>query len=258
MGGNAFIEEFYKIEGVRVQVRTLGEGEPLLWLHGSGSNNPVNPVVSELAKHYKVYVPSHPGFNGSDRPDWLLDYSDYNYFYRSFLDYFQIDRAVVIGHSMGGRIAVEFAVSHTHRVKKLVLISPAGIHEEGLKRPDPFILTPEQRTRLLFHDEKLAEQALTRTLSPEEQNYAAKNLVTLARLNWECYYNPKFPRLLNYITVPTCIISGENDRMIPAGYSQAYHKHIPGSQLHLIPECGHIPMVEQPAKCYEIIANFLR
>lgn len=254
---NVCNEDFYTINGLKIQVKTLGEGEPLLWLHGSGGSVQVNPVMSELAKQYKVYVPSHPGFNGSERPDWLLDYSDYNYFYRSFLDYFNIDQVVVVGHSMGGRIAVEFAVSHTHRVKKLVLIAPAGIYEEGLKRPDTFILTPEQRTRLLFHSPDLTEQVLSRPVSDEEQGFVAKNLVSLARLNWECEYNPKFPRLLQYITVPTCIISGENDQMIPPGYSKAYNKHIAGSELHLIPECGHVPMVEKSAQCYDIIREFL-
>lgn len=252
-----FTEQMLEIGGVRTHVYTAGQGEPLLWLHGAGGISSIAPLFAELAGRYKIYMADHPGFGLSDRPEWLRDFTDYNYFYRDFLDYFAIDKVNLAGHSLGGRIAVEFAVSHTHRVNKLVMIAAAGTYVEGMSRPDPFMLSPQERIRFLYYNSKYAEQALSREATEKEQEIAAKNLTTQARVSWERNYNPKFPHLLKYITVPTCIVWGENDRLIPLPYGREYEKHIKQSKLHVIPECGHMPHIEQKDQCIHIIEQFI-
>lgn len=253
----SFREDLFQIGGVRIHVRRAGSGEPLLWLHGAGGVFRVDPFFEALAEKYCVYLIDQPGFGRSERPGWLRDYSDLNYFYRDFLAHFDLDSVNLVGHSLGGRTALEFAISHPQNVRKLVLIAPGGQYIEGVSRPDVFILNPEQRTRLLFHDQKLADQALARSLSDEEHEMVAKNMATHARLDWEKPYNPRFPRLLRYVNAPTRIIWGADDRVIPLAHGEAYATHISGSELKVIPDCGHLPQVEQKDACLDLIDEFL-
>jgi len=253
-----FADHMVEIGGVQTHVYIAGEGSPLLWLHGAGGVPEITPFFQELARSFKVYIPEHPGFGRSERPEWLKDYTDYNYFYRDFLDYYSLDKVNLVGHSLGGRIAMEFAVSHPERVEKLALISSTGLKIKGEQRPDIFMMYPEERVRVLFHNQELADRMLNQDVSEEQRMIDVKNTNTHARLEWEKGFNPKFPRLLRYIKAPTRIIWGDNDRLNPIRYGQALVEHIAGARLDVIENCGHLPQVEQPDSCLSVLTGFLR
>lgn len=253
----AFSNEIYEIGGVKTNVYVAGAGEPLVWFHGAGGLTPDLPIYKELLKEYKIYLVDHPGFGYSERPDWLVDFNDYNYFYRDFLDYFSLEKVNIAGHSLGGRIAVEFAISHPNRVNKLVLLCAAGLYLDGVEKPDTFMMSPDDRKKIIFFDENYTEQLLNKKQTDQEQENSAKNLVTLARLNWERDFNPKFPRLLSYIKAPACIIWGANDQVIPLEHGQAYKNYIEASVLHVLEKCGHMPHVEQEEQCVKIMKEFI-
>src|SRR5687767_14935498 len=149
--------QFLDVRGVRTHVREAGSGPPLLLLHGAGGAGPWRPYQDMLATEFRVIVPDHPGWGLSDRPDWVESMDDLVYHYLDFLETIGIERANVVGQSLGGWLAAELAVAHPEIVERMVLIDPAGLRHLGRSIPDLFTLSEEQTTRLVFHDQAMAE-----------------------------------------------------------------------------------------------------
>ena len=122
-----FSEEFVDVGGSKVHLLKGGAGEPLLLLHGSGGNEGALRYAQALADRYTVYMPSHPGFGQSDRPEWLENMVDLACFYNWFLEKQGLDGAHCIGFSLGGYLAAEMAVACHHSFSKLMLVDAVGI-----------------------------------------------------------------------------------------------------------------------------------
>ena len=146
-----------------------GKGPPLLYLHGANGASAWLPFMEQLAQRFDVIVPEHPGFGGSDMPDWLDNVGDLAYFYLDMIDELGLDDVHLVGSSLGGWIAAELAVRSSARLKTLVLSAPAGIHVKGVSKGDIFLWSPEKSARNLFHDQTLADAALAQPLGEAEQ-----------------------------------------------------------------------------------------
>jgi pimeloyl-ACP methyl ester carboxylesterase len=241
-----------------IGVIRAGAGRPLLVLHGASGPGTWLGRVPELAARHDVILPEHPGFGASDTPEWLDNIGDLANFYLDFLDQLDLIDVDLVGFSLGGWIAAELAVRNTSRLASLTLISAAGINVTGVERIDPFLLTDEQRIRAFFHDPKHADEMVQRVLQPEHQDANFKNQTTTARLVWQPRdYDPNLHKWLHRIDVPTHVIWGANDRLFPKEYALAYQRLIPGSKLTIIPDCGHVPPIEQPAALIATLENFL-
>src|SRR5438552_3257186 len=132
------------IAGCRVAVSQGGEGPALLFLHGAGGNRAGAPFLEGLARHFSVVCPDHPGFGGSETPDWLDNIHDLAFFYLDFLGVLGLEEVHLVGASLGGWIAAEMAVRSTARIARLSLVAPAGIHVKGVVKPDMFLMSPEE------------------------------------------------------------------------------------------------------------------
>jgi pimeloyl-ACP methyl ester carboxylesterase len=128
----------------------------------------------------------------------------------------------------------------------------------GVQRIDSFLMTDEQRIRAFFHDEKRAEEMIARVLRPELEDVNAKNQMTTARIVWQPRdYDPHLHKWLHRIDVPTHLIWGANDRLFPIEYAHAWQKLIAGSKLTVIPDCGHVPPVEQRITFLAALEDFV-
>lgn len=242
-----FESNTHTLDACRITLKRGGRGRPLLYLHGASGAAQIQPFMEKLAQRYDVLVPEHPGFGGSDEPAWLDNIHDLAYFYLGFLEHFDLRDAIVVGSSIGGWLALEIAVRSTARIGALSLIGPSGIYVEGEKRGDMFLWTPEERVRNLFHDQALAERMLAQPMTPEAQEVAVKNGFTVAKLAWEPrLFDPHLHKWLHRVRVPTQIIWGEHDKILPVGYAHAFAKLIPGAHVDIISACGHLPQAEQP------------
>lgn len=250
-------DKMVEIGGVQTRVFIAGEGDPLVWINGTVGLTGTEPFFVELAKNNKVYLVESPGFGDSEKIEWIREAADYNYFYREFLDYYNLDKVILAGHSIGGRIALEFAISHPHRVHKLVLLAPQGAYVEGVKVPDYFLGYSEYKARLMWHDESRIQQFLNKEPNKEEELRAERSELALARLIWERNYNPRFPTLLKYASVPTCIIWGKEDRLYPLAHGEFFNKHIQNSELHIVEDGGHVLHIEKSNECSSVINDFL-
>ena len=251
-------ESMETVAGCRVRVMRKGEGEPLLFLHGAAGAGRWLPFMETLSASYDVIVPEHPGFGGSDTPDWLDNVGDLAFFYLDFIDHVGLEKVHLVGTSLGGWVAAELATRCSDRLRTLTLVAPAGIHVKGVKRADMFLMSPEALTQNLFHDQELAKNAPA-PANEEELLVVLKNRLTTAKLAWSPrLYNPHLRKWLHRIKVPTKIVWGENDKILPAEYGPAYRDLIPGSSLEVIPACGHLPHVEKAPAFAATVTKFIQ
>src|SRR5215475_6713947 len=126
----AFERKFVTVGGARIEYFVGGSGAPMVWLHGSEGNLGWLRVHDELARNFTVYVPTHPGFAGSERPAGVESFLDLSRFYLWILQEMKIGPAALLGHFIGGWLAAEIAAMCPHQVDRLVLVDAAGIKPE--------------------------------------------------------------------------------------------------------------------------------
>ena len=256
-----FSEEFVQVGDSKVHLLKGGSGEPLLLLHGAGGNRGWLGYVQALSDQFTVYAPSHPGFGQSDRPEWLETIPDLASFYTWFLEQQGLEGVRVIGFSMGGWLAAEMAVMCRHAFSKLMLVDAAGVKPRQGEIADIFIISPAQVTELAFHDSKQApeyDQIYGQEPTPDEVEMAERDREMSVRLCWKPYmYDPRLPDLLARVNIPTRILWGRQDRLVPLECGELYHQAIPGSELVVIDNCGHSPQVEKPDEFVRLALDFL-
>jgi pimeloyl-ACP methyl ester carboxylesterase len=245
------------VRGCGIALRRAGAGRPLLYLHGANDAGQWMPCTDELAARHDVIAPEHPGFGASDMPAWLDTVADLANFYLDLIDQLDLHGVDLVGHDLGGWVAAELAVRDPRRLASLTLVASAGILVPGEPQTDPFLRTDEQRIRDLFHDPARADEMVARVLRPETEDINLKNQTTTARLTWQPRgYDPHLAKWLHRIKLPTLLVWGANDKLLPPAYAAAWQKLIPGAQLVVVPGCGHMPHVEQPQAFVAALENF--
>lgn len=253
----AFSQEVVDVGGCKISLKRDGKGQKLLFLHGAGGAAVVQPFMNELAKEYEVWIPEHPGFGKSDEPAWLDNIHDLAYFYLDFMEQFDLRNTRVIGVSIGGWLSLEIAVRSTARIHALSLVGPSGIYVDGHQRGDLFLWNPEERVRNLFVDQSIADRLLALPVGPDDVDTQVKNQYTVARLAWEPrLFDPHLYKWLHRIKVPTQIIWGDSDKIIPAAYAAEFKKLIPQARVDIIERCGHLPPTEKPADFLRVFREF--
>jgi pimeloyl-ACP methyl ester carboxylesterase len=255
----AFVAQTIEINGCKVSLRRGGSGVPLLYLHGTDGLAEWPAMLDTLAERFDVIAPDHPGFGASDVPPWIDDVSDVAYLYLDAIEKLGLSRLHVVGQSLGGWIALEMAVRSTARLRSLTLISSAGIHVKGVPKADIFMIDPEEQARLAYADAQAGEAAAARAAADKYQDQAVLNRIASARFGWQPrFFNPRLERWLHRVNVPTHVIWGDQDRIIPPAYGAAFHRLIPGSKLTTIPDAGHLPHVERADAVAKAMNTFLQ
>jgi pimeloyl-ACP methyl ester carboxylesterase len=250
-------EKFIKVAEVETHMRSGGSGAPVLFFHGVGTADIWLPFHDELAKSYTVYAPDHPGFGRSSLPNWFDSMDDVIIHYAMLLDELKLGPVKLVGYSLGGWMAAEFASFFPERVEKLVLIDAAGLRVPGHPITDLFALSPEELATLCFNDLSTAMVLMgdiTDPISWVIRDYRERT--TLALLAWNPGYSPKLARRLQRVTAPTLVLWGEDDRLIPIAHGEAYRDAIAGARLEIVPNCGHVPIVECVSETARLISDF--
>jgi pimeloyl-ACP methyl ester carboxylesterase len=259
---------YAELTDVQSYYELIGEGEPLLFIPGLGGTCRVwDPIVPDLASHFSLILVDNRGIGRSVARRKPRSLADYSADLVELLDELQLDRAHVLGLSLGGIIAQRFAVDHPSRVDRLVLVScahrfsayllrMAALLGHSLRRfpKAVFVQTMELLgTAPLYmdaHIEEIEEAVKVRC----REGLHARAMGTQLRCLLKSEMDPQDYR----ITAPTLIVAGEHDALIPNCYARLMAERIPGSRLLLIPGAGHNPMVEVPEKVLPLIEQFLR
>ncbi len=257
-------EKMVAVRGGKFNIRVSegGAGDALLYLHGEDGFTGWTPFLDTLAESHRVYSPAHPGLGSSTGLDHLDDIWDLVLFYEELMDELGLERAHVVGHSYGGMLAAELAAHRPEKVSRLVLVSSLGLWLEEAPISDFFILTPEERAQALWHNPEsdAAKAALSVPEDPAAQSEAELNQVqTLATVGKFIWPIPDrgLNKRIHRLTMPTLLVWGESDSMVPPEYGRAFQRLLPDSTLKVIENCGHFPHQEQPAQFLEATLGFL-
>jgi pimeloyl-ACP methyl ester carboxylesterase len=259
------MKSMQKIGGGRfeVELQTFGSGEPLLFLHGAGGLIGVDPFLNELGKNFKVIAPNFPGYGDTTGAELIDDVLDASMFYQQLMDDLGIASGHVVGHSMGGMLAGELAAVDSHRVKKLVLVCPAGFWREENPIPDFFSMDLGDLAANLFHDPK-SPLAQMFTAIPEDAERLAemyvertKRLTQASKFLWPLPDRGLKKRAWR-IAAPTLLLWGASDRLIPPEYAQEFTSRIKQTRTQTIKEAGHMVMYEQPEAFVKAVNDFLK
>jgi 2-hydroxy-6-oxonona-2,4-dienedioate hydrolase len=260
-------QKFTSVNGYRI--RYLEVGSPnrpiLILLHGIGASaERWSRVIPTLSKYFHLIIPDIIGFGYSDKPavDYTMDF--FIDFFRSFLDNLSISKAYIVGSSLGGHIATEFAIRFNYMIEKLVLVAPAGMMRKSGPTLDRYIMAalyPEyQRVYEAFsemvHDSNAINQEtlmdFINRMNLPNAKYAFMSTLLGIR------YAPDLRSRLSNITAPTLLVWGEDDTTIPLEEYSNRYKGIPNlEEIVMIKNCGHIPPIEKPATFNRIVLRFL-
>ncbi|GIW45419.1 MAG: hydrolase [Candidatus Binatia bacterium] len=244
-----------------LEVRLLrgGRGSPLLVLHSEFASGRWFPFHDDLAQHFHVYAPDHPGFGGTVRPDWLDCIEDFAIFYADFLDALELRDARVVGISFGGWIAAELAALYPERVSRLVLVGAAGLKVEGEERFDLFARPFEETLQRLFHAPDRWVQLMPTEPGLDVILRTYREATTLARVSWNPYwYDPKLARRLKRVRCPALVVWGEQDCFLSPAHARAYAAALPRAIVEFVPQCGHLPPLECREAFLARVLPFLR
>jgi pimeloyl-ACP methyl ester carboxylesterase len=254
------VERTVNVRGIVTHMFEAGSpaAAPLLYMHGHGLGNLWLEFHQSLARNFHVFAPDIPGFGLTERPDWMRDMSDYILYFRDLLDELGLHKAIVVGHSLGGWMAAELAVWYPERVEKLVLSNSAGIRVKGTPIANIFAMNPQELLMTLFDDFSAAAPLIPAEFNTDYLLSQYRQLTTLASLAWNPAYDPRLERRLERIACPTLIVWGQNDRLIPPVYGDAFHRLIAHSELVKLEGTGQMPMFEKPAEWCNVIYKFLQ
>ncbi len=265
-------DHFIDVLGARLRVRITGpvDAPVIILLHGFGSSLETwEPWASVLDQQYRVIRFDLPGF-GLTGPDPSGDYSDQRtvLLLAALMDQLGIQKADLIGNSLGGKIAWNFAAAYPQRVNRLVLISPDGFaspgFEYGVKPKLPLVmrLLPYTLPRFMLRmniaiayadPKKLSDATLTRY---RDMMLAPGDREAILQRTQQVFLEPPEPKLAK-ISAPTLILWGEQDRMIPFSNSSDYLRDIPHAKRVALPGLGHVPFEEEPAVSLPPVLAFL-
>lgn len=245
----------------KIRVFEAGDGPPLLFLHGAGGLVEESPFLAAMARRWHVFAPLLPGYGDSEGGDTLPDMLAVTLHSFDVIEALGLARPYLIGHSMGGMIAAEMSAVAPHDVERLGLIAPAGLWLDDHPIPDLFAKLPHELPELLFHDPALGERLMAPGGDLDDPKFLeafmirkARQLTMASKLLFPVPDRGLAERLYR-IRARTVIVWGEDDRMIPPAYGEAFLRGIAGSELVTVPAAGHMVIVEQAESVVAALAR---
>jgi pimeloyl-ACP methyl ester carboxylesterase len=237
----------YDVSGVRAVVHMIGSGPPLVFLHGTGTFTGFE-MARNWAKRHTVIIPYHAGFGESGDADAIDTVEDHVLHYMDLFDQLGLARFDLAGFSLGGWLAAEFAIRQPQRVRKLVLVAPAGLVVSSAPAPGLFEITPQELPSYLANDPAAALRYFPKTPDPAFDSRLGREVMNFAKLiRSDPQGNPKLANWLHRITMPTLIIWGGADRLRPTAQADAWQAGIPNARVTLVPDTGHLVFEETPS-----------
>jgi pimeloyl-ACP methyl ester carboxylesterase len=262
------------VTGRAVTLTRAGSGPPLLYLHGLADVHsavkpePAPALLAALAEHAEVVAPALPGYAGSDPLGAHADVEDHAFHLADLLDQLGVGAVTLVGASIGGWLAAEFALRHPNRVHRLVLIGPLGLYVPdargalffGAAAPRGVGGLGEVRGVLFAEPEgPAALGALPDDLTREQSLRWFGGLAGAAQLGWPApqLCNPKLRARLGRIGTPTLLVWGRDDRVAPVAQADAWRGGLRDAQVEVLDRGGHALTLEQPVSVARTIAAFL-
>jgi pimeloyl-ACP methyl ester carboxylesterase len=240
-------EEFrIDVDGTEIAVLSAGEGEPLVFFHGAGTAAAFDALLP-LAARFRLLVPYHPGYGPSADDTTIDSIWDFIRHHLNLLDELGIEELALAGHSMGGYMAAVFAATQNRRVRRLALCAPIGLHVREHPVVDIFSVPDEELFSMLAEDPSVFAGRLATPPTPEFLADRYRESTSTARVFWNRSYDTKLPKWLHRLTMPTLLLWGEKDKLIPVEQAPIWAEHIGGTaRVEIVPGVGHLLFDESP------------
>jgi pimeloyl-ACP methyl ester carboxylesterase len=235
----SFTNETLDVNGIETVVQIAGEGEPLVFLHGAGTITGFDSLLP-LAERFRLIVPHHPGFGLSADDPSVSRIEDYARHYLDVFDQLGIRELSLVGQSMGGWLAATLAIDGSERVRRLVLAAPIGLRVPEHPTADIFTIPGEELLEHLSADPSVFDGKVPDPPTPEFLAHGFREMTSAARILWERPYDPRLARWLHRLTMPTLLLWGEDDRIVPAGQIDVWADHVRGAERRVLPGVGHL------------------
>jgi pimeloyl-ACP methyl ester carboxylesterase len=250
-----------EIDKISLEMTIAGAGRPVLFLHGGDYFAQNRAFLDLLARRWRVLIPRHPGFGGSERPEDFRSVHDLAYLYLDLIEQQRLDDVVLVGSSFGGWIGLEMCVRSVDRIGRLVLIDSLGVKFGGREErdiADIYALPGDELLRRTFFDPVRAAPDYSKLDDAEAASIAGDRAAT-ALYGWRPYmHDPGLRRWLHRVGVPTLVVWGEADGIVTADYGEKLCRSLPDARFELIPEAGHYPQIERPEAVADAIERFAR
>ncbi|MGD8475225.1 MAG: alpha/beta hydrolase [Anaerolineae bacterium] len=270
---------FMQVNGLTVHVKIAGEGQPtLILLHGFGASLfSWHQVMPELAAYGTVVAYDRPASGLTERPMTWEGENPYSPEAQvklaiGLMDALNVDKAILVGHSAGGKIAFETALAHPERVQALIGVGPAVYAGGGAPAwARPLLGTPQVRhlgpliarqlgksgdafLRSAWHDpSKITAETYAGYRRPLQVENWDRALWELTAASTESDLAERVPE----ISLPVLVITGDDDRIVPTEQSVRLADSLPDAQLSVLPACGHLPHEECPGEFMQAVGDFL-
>lgn len=271
-------DRYVDVNGLRVRFWAAGEaGTVLLLIHGLGASIETwKDNVQVLARNHRVYALDLPGNGRSDKPSPPYSLADLARFVREFMRIEGIERASLVGHSVGGAVSMQFAIQFPEQVDRLVLVDNFGLGKEvslllrllTLPRIGEWLSRPSRKGTAQLWEEAFFDPALVTEewvelyyeldcLPGNQESMLAtlRSLATLRGIRDEVL--ALIRDNLERITVPTLVVWGQQDSLMPVEHAQVAQSGIPGAKVHIFDRCGHMPQMEHPEAFNALVREFL-
>jgi pimeloyl-ACP methyl ester carboxylesterase len=274
--------QFRTIHGYRRAFRIAGSGPVILLIHGIADNSSTwSTVQAKLAQRFTVIAPDLLGHGQSDKPRADYSVAAYANGMRDLLSVLDIERVTVIGHSLGGGVAMQFAYQFPQLVERLILVGAGGVTKDvnfilrWASLPMGGEAVALLRLPFVLPALQLAGRAMGRILGstavghdlpdvlriladlPEPKAYAAFTHTLRAVVDWRGQMVTFLDRCYLTKSVPVQLIWGTHDVVVPVSHARMAHSAMPGSRLEIFERCGHFPFHEYPDRFVEVVERFI-
>jgi pimeloyl-ACP methyl ester carboxylesterase len=242
-----------------------GDIEPVVYLHGLGGAGKWEAYHMAMGTVVLTYAPQLPGWQDSQPPAGIGSVRDCAAFMLAFLDAVGLDTVSLVGHSIGGWMALHMAVEHPDRVARLILVDPMGLEVPTAPPPDLGTMDEEAFATAVFGKLGLIATAQAYGFGAEWENVRQgpeferqwKGREFVVNLVQGSCSDPELTRQVPCIEAETLLIWGRLDGLVPLPHGEALRAVLPHARLEVIDRCGHLPMVEKPETFHRLLRNFL-
>lgn len=233
-----------------------GTGNTLVLLHGLfGALSNWKSALLQFSQNYRVIIPLMPIYEESGVDASVKGLAQY---VSEFLEYKGVEKCTVLGNSLGGHIALFFALQNAEKLEAMVLTGSSGLYESGMgstfpKRGNRDYIT--ERIKFTFHDPDFASaELINEVFAIVNDNYKALRILKIAR----AAQRHNMSEEIGKIKAPALLVWGLNDNITPPNVGHEFHKLLPNSELRFIDSCGHAAMMEKPQEFNEKVEQFLK
>lgn len=247
-----------EIQGIKTLYRQKGQGEPIILLHGWEKSGQVFTAIQKNLPEYQTFAPDLPGFGQTPLPPFAWGVKDYARFVIALSQKLKLDRFSLIGHSFGGRIALEIAAFHPQLVDKLILTGVPVLRKAKPKRAFFWLLAKTANLIFSLPPLFLLKKPLRKLfyLVLNENDY--QQTQGLKREIFKKTITHRQEKILEKIKAPTLILWGENDRFTSFENGRLLNQKISRSQLEIIPQASHKLPYQKPIEFSQKIIQFLK